>query len=65
MVDSSIFDQIEQRAFDLRKNMGDVCAIARVAHSTWSRAKKRGFIRPRTLERIERALDFLDRQAAA
>lgn len=55
---------VEQRAFALRRPMGEVCAIARVAHSTWSRAKARGYIRARTILRVEEALDYLERERA-
>jgi hypothetical protein len=44
--------------------MGEVCEDAGVAHSTWSRAKKRGFIRPKKLKQIEDALSWRERQAA-
>lgn len=44
--------------------MGEVCQIARVAPSTWSRAKARGTIRAKTLQRIEEALDYCEAKAA-
>lgn len=60
MTETTLFERVESRAFDLRMNMGEICAAAQVAHSTWSRAKSRGFIRPRTLARIESALDSFE-----
>ncbi len=60
-------DQIkaaEDRAFAARLTMGEVCQIARVAPSTWSRAKARGTIRAKTLQRIEEALDYCEAKAA-
>lgn len=56
---------VEARVFALRLNMVDALKIARVAPSTWSRAKKREFIRARTLGRVEEAVSFLERQAKA
>lgn len=53
---------VEDRAFAARLTMGDVLRIAKVAHSTWSRAKSRGTIRAKTLKRVEEALDWYERQ---
>lgn len=53
---------IEDRAFAARLNLGDLCQMANVSHSTWSRAKVRGTIRPRTLRRMEEALDLYERR---
>lgn len=65
MTETTLFERVEQRAFDLRMNMGEVCAAANVAHSTWSRAKSRGFIRPRTLARLESVLESFEAQRQA
>lgn len=64
MTEQTLFDRVESRAFELRMNMGEICAAASVAHSTWSRAKSRGFIRPKTLARIEAALASFEQTAA-
>lgn len=55
---------VEDRAFAARLTMGDVLKIARVAHSTWSRAKSRGTIRAKTLKRVEEALSYIERKQA-
>ena len=55
---------VETRAFNARINMGDLLRIAKVAHSTWSRAKKRQFIRARTLEKVEGAIAWYEQQRA-
>ncbi len=65
MDENTLFKRVEARAFDLRMTMGEVCAAAQVAHSTWSRAKGRGFIRPKTLARLESTLESIERQRAA
>lgn len=54
---------VEDRVFALRLTMTDALKIAKVAHSTWSRAKARGYIRARTLGRVEDAVSYLERQA--
>jgi hypothetical protein len=48
---------VEDRAHSLRLSMTDALNLAKVAPSTWSRAKKRGFIRASTIRRVEEALD--------
>lgn len=55
---------VESRAFALRKTMGELCQLSGVAQSTWSRAKKRGYIRAKKLAQIEDTLDWLERQRA-
>lgn len=55
---------IEQRAFACRMTMSDVLKIAKVAPSTWSRAKARGTIRARTLSRVEEAMTWLEGKRA-
>lgn len=54
---------VEDRTFAARLTMKDVLRIARVAESTWSRAKSRGTIRAKTLGRVEDALDWYEKQA--
>lgn len=54
---------VEDRVFALRLTMTDALQIAKVANSTWSRAKARGYIRARTLGRVEDAVAYLERQA--
>lgn len=56
---------VEARVFALRLTMTDALQVAKVAHSTWSRAKSRGYIRARTLGRVEEAVAYLEKQAAA
>lgn len=56
---------VEDRAFKNRLTMSDVLRIARVAPSTWSRAKSRGTIRAKTLRRVEDALDWYEKQGNA
>lgn len=48
---------VEERAHALRLTTTDALTLAKVAPSTWSRAKKRGFIRASTIRRVEDALD--------
>jgi hypothetical protein len=55
---------VESRVFALRLTMTDALQVAKVAHSTWSRAKSRGYIRARTLGRVEDAVAFLEKRAA-
>lgn len=62
MTEPTLFERVETRAFDLRMTMAEICAAAQVAHSTWSRAKGRGFIRPKTLARLESVLESFERQ---
>lgn len=52
---------VEDRVFAARLTMQDVLRIARVAHSTWSRAKSRGTIRAKTLARVEDAISYVER----
>lgn len=54
---------VEDRAFAARLTMQDVLRIARIAPSTWSRAKARGTIRAKTLQRAEEALAWYERKA--
>lgn len=54
---------VEDRTFAARLTMKDVLRIARVAESTWSRAKSRGTIRAKTLGRVEEALDWYEKKA--
>jgi hypothetical protein len=53
---------VEERVFALRLTMTDVLRIAKVANSTWSRAKSRGYIRARTLGRVEDAVAWYEQQ---
>jgi hypothetical protein len=55
---------VESRAFNARLTMGEVLRVAGVAHSTWSRAKARGYCRATTLRRVEEALDWYETKAA-
>jgi hypothetical protein len=48
---------VEDRAFSLRLSTTDALRLAKVAPSTWSRAKKRGFIRASTIRKVEEALN--------
>ena len=54
---------VEDRVFALRLTMSDALRIANVANSTWSRGKARGYIRARTLGRVEEAVAYLERQS--
>lgn len=54
---------IEKRANEARKTMGEVCELAGIAQSTWSRAKARGTITTRKIGAIESALDTLENKA--
>lgn len=40
--------------------MGHVLRMAGVAHSTWSRAKARGYVRATTMRRVEEALELYE-----
>lgn len=44
---------VERRAAALRLTMGELCALAGIPQSTWSRAKARGSIRVTTIRRLE------------
>lgn len=55
----------EQRAFDLRLTMAEVCQAAGLDPAVWSRAKSRGTIRVKTLQRVELALEAFERTRAA
>lgn len=55
---------VEDRVFALRLTMTDALKIAGVADSTWSRAKARGYIRAKTLGRVEEAVASLERVRA-
>lgn len=55
---------VEDRAFALRLSMSEALKLAKIAPSTWSRAKKRGLIRASTIKRIEDALDTYARWKA-
>lgn len=55
---------VEDRAFNARLTMGEVLKIAGVAHSTWSRGKARGYVRPRTLAKVEGAMKYFEDVAA-
>jgi hypothetical protein len=57
MKHSDQMQAVEDRAFALRLSTTDALNLARVSPSTWSRAKKRGFIRASTIRRVEEALD--------
>ena len=48
---------VEDRAFSLRLSTTDALNLAKVSPSTWSRAKRRGYIRASTIRRVEEALD--------
>lgn len=56
--------KVEERAHALRLTMSDVLRFAGVAHSTWSRAKARGYIRASTIGRVEAELDAAEKRRA-
>lgn len=56
--------KVEDRAFAARLNITDALRLAKVAPSTWSRAKRRGYIRASTIRRVEEALDGYERWKA-
>lgn len=62
MLGSKEIASVEKRAAALRMTMGELCEAAGVAHSTWSRAKKRGSITIRTIRALE---DHLAKMEAA
>lgn len=64
MTPREAIDAVESRAFALRLTMTDLCRIAQVNRSSWSRAKSRGSIRPKTLGKMEDTLNYLERQRA-
>lgn len=65
MTQTDQLEAVEQRAFDARLTMQEVCERAGVAQSTWSRAKARGSIRVKTLRRIEAAVASAESENAA
>lgn len=65
MTQTEQMEAVERRAHTARITMGDLLRIARVAHSTWSRAKARGYIRARTIKRVEEAMDWYEGQPGA
>lgn len=64
MTHSAQMQAVEDRAFALRLSTTDALKLAKVAPSTWSRAKQRGYIRASTLRRIEDALASYERWKA-
>jgi hypothetical protein len=56
---------VEERAFELRLTMKEVCQAAGLDPAVWSRAKTRGTIRTKTLRKVEAALDAFERSRAA
>lgn len=62
MTHSDQMQAVEGRVFRLRLTMTDALQVARVANSTWSRAKARGYIRAKTLGRVEEAVKWLETQ---
>jgi hypothetical protein len=64
MTPSEEMQAVEKRVFAVRLTMTDVLKLAGVANSTWSRAKSRGYIRPRTLRRVEEAVEQHERWKA-
>jgi hypothetical protein len=57
MTHSAQMQAVEDRAFSLRLSTTDALKLAKVAPSTWSRAKRRGYIRASTIRKVEEALD--------
>ena len=56
--------EVERRAFDARKTVAQVCDIAGVYASSWSRAKSRERVSIDVITRMERALDKIEREKA-
>jgi len=54
--------EVERRAFNARKTMGEICSMADMHLATWSRAKGRGRISVGTITRVEQVLDRLERE---
>lgn len=65
MTPSQAIEAAESRAFELRLTMAEVCQAAGIKPSVWSRAKGRGTIRAKTLQRIEIALNSFEKARAA
>lgn len=65
MTQSEQMKAVEDRAFAARLSMAEVCKIAEIPHSTWSRAKTRGSIRAKTLRKVEDALAWIEKQEGA
>src|SRR3546814_14042106 len=47
---------VERRAAALRLTMAELCALAGMQQSTWSRARQRGTVREKVVRRLEAAL---------
>lgn len=56
---------VEERAFAVRKTVSQVCDLAGVYPSVWSRAKGRGTVSIDVISRMERALDRLEKEKMA
>lgn len=47
---------VERRAAALRLSMAELCALANMQQSTWSRARQRGTVREKVVRRLEAVL---------
>jgi len=56
---------VERRAAAARLTMSELCVMAKVHHSTWSRAKTRGSVRVAVVRKMEAQLDIVEAQRAA
>ena len=56
--------EVERRAFDARKTVAQVCDIAGVYPSVWSRAKSRERVSIDVISRMERALATIEKEKA-
>ena len=47
---------VERRAAAVRLSMAELCALAGMQQSTWSRARQRGTVREKVVRRLEAVL---------
>lgn len=54
---------VERRAAAARLTMAELCALAEMQQSTWSRARQRGTVREKVVRRLEAQLAIREAQA--
>ena len=60
MLGTKEISAVEKRALAARLTMAELCEKAGIPASSWSRAKSRGSIRPKTLKKVEDALTQIE-----
>lgn len=65
MIQQEHMQRVEDRAFAARKTVREVCDMAGVYPSVWSRAKARGTVSVDVMIRMEKALDAIEKEKKA